>query len=76
MTPASSSASSSAAICSAVARVLVGVAEVQLGAQCAGRAVRAVGRVGDQAAAVEAGQRRDPVGMRGGDAQPSRAPMQ
>ena len=56
------------------ARVLVRVPEVQLGAQRAGRAVRALRVVGGQPAAVEAGERGDPVGMRGGDPQPKPRP--
>ena len=51
----------------AVARVLVGVTEVHLGAQGAGRAVRALHIVADKAARVKAGEGRNPVRMRRSD---------
>src|SRR5215212_10544980 len=51
----------------AVARVLVGVTEVRLGAQGADRAVRALRVLADQAAAVKASECRNPVGMRRSD---------
>jgi hypothetical protein len=46
------------------ARVLVGEAEVHLGRHLGGGPVRAVGRVGDQAAGVETGQGADAIRMR------------
>jgi hypothetical protein len=57
----------------AVARVLVGVTEVHLGAQGAGRAVRALLVVADEAATVKARKCRNPAGMRRSDppAEPS-----
>jgi hypothetical protein len=45
------------------ARVLVGEAEVQLGPQVGGRSMRAFGGIGDEAAGMERGERRDPIGV-------------
>ena len=52
-----------------VAAVVVGVAEVELGARARPPTVRALRIVGDEPAAVEAGERGDPVRVRGRDPQ-------